>query len=174
MTGPEEAGAIEVVLRPRRDERRAVLIVAGLVLALCSVMAVRQPAGSASQILWGLLAVIAASATVRALADGVRPTPSLRITVSGFDAGDGLIAWDDVADMRICEFARFRWVVPRFQYIGVDVRDIASWRQSKNWAGRLEARLARRLLGVDVPIMAFGLGLSLEDTLHLMLTMRSG
>lgn len=163
----------EAVLGAGREERRALLVVAVLVVAFGVYMAIRQPGGSLAQIVWAVVAALFANWTVRSLIEIFRPTPRLRINSAGFDSGDGLVRWEDVDTMRICEFDRFRWVVPRFHYIGVEAKDTDAWRGSKNWLDRLEARLTRRLLGVDVAIMGIGLGLSLPEALDVMQAHRS-
>lgn len=163
----DEAGG-EVILGAGRRERRALLVVAVIAVAFGVYMAFRQPGGSLAQIVWAVVAALFANWTVRSIVEIVRPTPGLRINSAGFDSGDGLVRWNDVDTMRICEFDRFRWVVPRFHYIGVEARNIDAWRRSKNWLDRLEARLTRRLLGVDVAIMGIGLGLSLQEALDVM------
>lgn len=168
----DEAGG-DVILGAGRQERRALLVVAVVAVAFGVYMAVRQPGGSAAQIVWAVVAALFANWTVRSLIEIFRPTPRLRINSAGFDSGDGLVRWGDVATMRICEFNKFRWVVPRFHYIGVEARDIDAWRRSKNWLDRLEAWLTRRLLGVDVAIVGIGLGLSLQEALDVMQTHRS-
>ena len=167
-----EAGG-EVILGGGRQERRALLVVGVIVVVFGVYMAVSQPGGSLTQIVWAVVAAVFANWTVRSLIEFFRPTPGLRINSAGFDSGDGLVRWEDVDTMRICEFDRFRWVVPRFHYIGVEAKDIDAWRRSKNWLDRLEARLTRRLLGVDVAIMGIGLGLSLREALDVMQAHRS-